>query len=573
MNNSTKDYSSKISYRKKADDKLADNPSNTFLENNEIKALPLKMNRSVLDNLILFAFTEHPTINNTALADLRTLLEAIDLDFYENKPNLLARIEFLKKALESMIDEGIFDLDLISENLTDSYYADIIVEEIIPFLEDENNVITDATIQFLRKYISERLRFAYLFSLKDEFREALEELDSGEYETLKEINDKIIGSAEKLCYYSRKFKNKEEDSMDFDLSDYSYNTIGRELFDSLKEPSSILETGIQYLNNMTNGGLESGRTYLLLGPTKGFKSGLLLSTAYWVQQYNKNRIRLKNKNRRPAVLYITQENTMKETLARLYGISVDGTDIRNLPTEEIIENMKRRGNLNLEDPNSIDLVLKYRRPKSITTNDIFSIIEEIEESGREVICLVHDYVKKILPTFKTKETRIDLGNIVMEFSDIAKTKDIPVVIAYQLNREAIKTIETMIASGKTDIARQLGSSNVGESWGMVEEADMTIIINREYSESQKQTFLSFKLCHSRVKEPEIKYFAHPFEKENTMRLIPDINLEEPLSRVSIAFDEIQDTADSMSKIKRNKRHNRRNHEEEDDNVISSLDDL
>ena len=37
-----------------------------------------------------------------------------------------------------------------------------------------------------------------------------------------------------------------------------------------------------------------------------------------------------------------------------------------------------------------------------------------------------------------------------------------------MNREAIKKIEDGLESGKSDIGKNLGASNVGESWAMVE---------------------------------------------------------------------------------------------------------
>ena len=225
---------------------------------------------------------------------------------------------------------------------------------------------------------------------------------------------------------------------------------------------------------------------------QGFKSGYMLNLAYQIRQANK-RYKTKDPLKRPAILFITQENLVSETVDRLFSLAVakDTKDrLKNYKVQDAIKLLKTKGRMKLTKENNIDIIIMYKPAGTIDTSDVLAEIENLEEEGVEVVALFHDYIKKIRSINPNKDVRIELQNIVQEFKVIAVDKQIPVFLANQLNRDARKTIDAALECKKTDLARFLGSSNVSESWGVIEESDCVMLINKERMVSPGQLFLS-----------------------------------------------------------------------------------
>lgn len=270
--------------------------------------------------------------------------------------------------------------------------------------------------------------------------------------------------------------------------------------------------------------VENGRLYLTCGVPKSFKSGTLLNICLWACKYNKN-FSLKDPKKRPTVFYVTQENSVRETIDRLY-FHLTGKSVKEVNTQTAMDTIRKFLGMN-----EVNLIIKYRPNKSISTLDLDAMIDEVEADGNEVILLVQDYTKRIRSSNYTSDIRIELGNVSDDFCNIAKARNIPVVSGCQLNREAYKTIEEALRKGKKDIAKELNASHIGESAMLIENADYAFIINKEEDNVKNEEFLSFKLIASRVKAPKVTYFAQKFE--NGMRLEEDFNLAKSLSIESI----------------------------------------
>lgn len=292
-----------------------------------------------------------------------------------------------------------------------------------------------------------------------------------------------------------------------------------------------------------------------------FKSGLLLSIANWLKRYNAPYIP-KDPSKIPLVLMITQENSVVESVARLFNMTTSDEDITKYTSEEVEESMRRSGLL-LGPDNNIDLMIKYIPNKSIDTGDIHSLIEDLEDDGYEVIALVHDYVKRIRAVNHSTEVRFELANIIDEFKVLAQEKEIPVITASQLNREASRTIDAAIEANRSDLTRMLGNANVGESWGMIENADFVCIINREFSSVTNRWYLTFKRIKIRFREiSELTYFNHPFAESNKMRLVDDVS-GECLSEISLAntLESFEDN--ELSNNKKGRKKTRKKLEDDD----------
>lgn len=504
----------------------------------DYRNLDVNISIDMLDSIIAYLFTFSKYITNKNLTNIKELFNLISSNNFRDDLQTLIRYHLIKLAVKCRLDFGIKDYYLIIENIRESNnkYLDDIEEYIFPAILENNIELTKDEIKFINNFIYERLRYIYLYQSKDYIIEMLESLDSNSFDSIKDQHDELINAMQNVVSQAKKAKMDEDDDKQFSLTEEDYDTIITDLIYEIQQPTNYLKTGIKYLNNMLNGGFEAGRCTLILGTAKSYKSGLLLSIAHWIKRYNKD-YKVKDKTKTPAVLYLTQENSLRETLERLYNLKFKSTNINDISIDRAINKLKGRLHVTEDDP--IDVIHMYRRNKSITTEDLYYIIDELENSGYEIIALVHDYIKRIRPSVKGTEVRYDLANVVDDFCTLAKTKNIAVITAHQLNREAARIIENAIAKGTQDIAKQLGSSNVGDSWAVIENADISMIIYKEYKKSLDKYYLTFKLCNTRVKLPEIQYFAHPFD-ENGFTLLDDYLKEKSLSIEALTEETIDD---------------------------------
>ena len=111
---------------------------------------------------------------------------------------------------------------------------------------------------------------------------------------------------------------------------------------------------------------------------------------------------------------------------------------------------------------------------------------------------------------------------------MAKDREIPIVSAMQLNREATVRIE----QGADNIEdylkgmRTVGASNIAESLKLIQLVDMAIMVDRRKSETPGEAdILTFRIVKSRVELEGInptRLQTHCFLKENGIRLEEDI---------------------------------------------------
>ena len=194
----------------------------------------------------------------------------------------------------------------------------------------------------------------------------------------------------------------------------------------------------------------------------GFKSGILLKTARDIKKYNKG-MKTKKPGKRPCVLFLTLENSVEESVERLFNMTVTSDDIKNFSAKQVIEKLRKEGELVLKDVDDIDIVIKFYPCRSIDTSDIYSIIYDLEDDNKEVIALILDYLKRIKPAEYGKEEKEELKNVTNELKTIANEFDIPVITAHQINRAGASTIDLALHSEKEDVARLIGRSNVGSA--------------------------------------------------------------------------------------------------------------
>jgi len=434
----------------------------TNSKNNYIKEhdkIPLKFDISMLNMFIGYLFKKAPGITRKSLNNMKKLIDIIDETIYDGNDQMSERLEFIKNALDAKLNQG-FENDEMIINYCRSDIDNKENKEIIENIPLYTKINYDE-ITYINKAVEDRLKFFYLYYYKDRIYNVMEKLDSGNYKSFFEINNEAIDVCTQLVNAARKVKSVDETDT-FSLSDENFEDNIIDIAEKLKNPSSILQTGIQKLNQMFAPGLMSGRLYMFLGLPGGYKSGILLKIARDIRKYNKNIIG-KKLGKRPCVLLITMENSLQETVERLFNMTITSTNIRDYTPNEVVDLIKKSGEFELTDENDIDIIIKYYANRTIDTSDLYTIIEDLSDDGKEVIALVLDYIKRIRSSEKSKDEKEELKNVTNELKSIAQYYDIPVISASQLNRSGASTVDAALQSNKEDLGRLLGRSNVGSA--------------------------------------------------------------------------------------------------------------
>ena len=155
----------------------------------------------------------------------------------------------------------------------------------------------------------------------------------------------------------RKAKVESSTERTFSLSQEKMESIIVDSYHEVTSKYRKLTTGMQGFNQLIGGGFENTRVYLLLGITGVGKSMTLINLAYQLKKYNKG-YKTKDPTKRPCIVYLTQENTVTETIQRLFQICTGEEFAKQESPEAAINKLRVEGELYLSDESPIDLIIK-----------------------------------------------------------------------------------------------------------------------------------------------------------------------------------------------------------------------
>ena len=514
------------------------------LNNLTLSNLKIKISIEVLDMMIAFLYKPSTLRTRKTLNNIYLLLTSIDKSMYENDPELSNRYWIILKTIEARISEKINSEDMyinyiLDDNDCDEYKSDIL-----------KNVVTNKKISYdeskvLIKMVEDRLRYGYALTYKNIIGDYINSIDPDDMKSFKAIDEELYYIANSFIGIHRKTKTLDGNNK-FSLDDDVFIPVVTDSVNRLKDRNRIYTTGIRMLNAILSPGYLSKRLYMYLAFPGGGKSQILLKSALDIRKYNK--IETKDPDKRPVVLFITLENTIEETVERLFNMTCTNDDIRNYTPKQVVEMLKKDGNLGLNSKNNIDIVIQEYGNREIDTNDLHSIIQDLSDEGMETVALVLDYVKRIRPAEKGATEKEELKNITNELKDLAKAWDIPVITAQQLNRTSATIVDTAMQSSKADLAKLIGRDGVAGAWEIQENSDFVCILNQERKRDTGELFMTFKMIKRRYKSVEEdekykkrEYFNHPYNPENEIQLIDDVGLDESLSVFSLS-SEIDDVS-------------------------------
>lgn len=462
-----------------------------------------------LDMLCSYVKSDNNFVKNSGIIGVRNLMSLLDHNMYINDPEKMSRIKYINKGVEARLTQG-----LKKSSFIDSY----IREGGLDTYNFDPSEVSTSEVEYINKMVSGILSWAFVDKDITKTMDICTRFKAADYHDRTSIMEEYIQHVSYQNSKLRQIKSMTQNDVVFSLEAGKMDNTFSDIYDTLTNPNRFLYSGMAGLNEMINGGFENTRTYLFVGTSGVGKSMLLLNLAYQMKLFNKS-YQPKDPTKIPTILFLTQENSVEETVDRLQHI-ITGKDIKDLPKEEIINILKTEGELCITDDNPINLMIMYKPDRSIDTNELYNIIEDLEDDGYEVICLIQDHIKRLRSAEQCKDLRIELGCIVNELKTLANLKQIPVITDTHLNRDAVTKLEAGASSSKADLTKLLGRSNVGESMLMIDNIDYAFIVNKDY-DSEEYPLLAFSLIKRRNGYSKRDFLYYPFLRNNQIRLLTD----------------------------------------------------
>ena len=534
------------------------------LEEVKIKNIGVYFKIPILKKILKILTMEHGGYRTLkSMKNINKLFTHIDLKQYKSNTEALAYIWCICYISKQWLG-GINDPEIIIEIAKGHPEYDELKGELMRKCADDKNIILEPEARSIFGLITEALQQGYIIPYKEEIIRLLDDIDINEPGAYKQLADRLFNTAKTLIdikYNTNIMTNRVEFNSG---SEDSFKEAIVQTIESLSDKGNIFKTGIKRLNTLLSPGFMNGRIYVYLGLPGSFKSGMLLKSALDIRKYNPN-FQTKTPGMKPCVLLISMENTLQETIERVWNMEFDdaitdydpedaiqklyeklgyGTDPE--PEKENEEKEKSLSDILAEEDKrkerqNIDIVIQYKPYKSIDTDDLYTIIEDLREENMEVCVLILDYIKRISPAIPVQDNlRLELDHIMNELKALAIVKNIPVITAHQMNRSAAATVDQAIRQGRGDVNKLVGRENIGDSFSIYEVADWVAVLNTEYRPGTDQKYLTIntikqrRIDRSEAALEKIKYIAHPFSTSNAFKLIDDINLEKVLSLQSIS---------------------------------------
>lgn len=489
---------------------------------NQNFAIDVRFDITELDLMCAYIVSENSSIHRGNIINMRNLFLTMDMNNYNNQ-ELLSRIDFIKKGIDARLTHNLTKRNMILSQIAGGLGG----ETVDDFPELDNN-----EVQWINNTVSETLKYSIIYNDIDRGIELLDKFKATKYINRGTIVKDIEEWVNNLQVKFRRSRADIESDLTFSLSGDNFIEAFTETYKQKSSPSNRLQFGTQALNMLTGGGVESSRVYTILGLPGEGKSSTLLDMAIQIKRYNKNYI-CKDPTKKPCVVLLVMENSIKETIDRLFSMCV-GSDMLNYTLQDALDLFTTQGNLRLNDTDPIDLIIKYKPNLSVDTSYLYTLCEDLEDEGYEVICLLQDYLKRIRSVDGSfgGDLRMQLGAIVNEFKVFATLKDIPIITASQLNRTATNSIDEARIKNKADLVRLIGRSNVGESNLILENSDWICLIAPE-DDKDGSRYLGVQRVKSRYYINNDLYTCYIPYINNSIKFIEDIFAGKPAHKVTM----------------------------------------
>ena len=487
--------------------------------------LKLNFDLNALNLFCSYITSSNRNIKRSQLINMRNLFDIMDRSEYKDDERS-KRITFIEKGLEARLVYGLNDPDMIIKQINGGFVAADLI--------DRQNfyTISNTELEWINGTIAKTLDNAFALHQAPDLITAATNVLNSDYRTMDAAVMELKNVIVALNAEFRRNQARAVSDERFSLRDEPFESSVIDVHTALSNPSSKLKTMMQGLNEMLNGGFENQRVYMFFGLPGEGKSTTLLDLALQIKKANKG-FTAKDPTKVPCVVLLTMENSVRETIERMWDMLCDREDMTHYTIEDVMRILREEGELYLSDDNPIDIIIKFVPGESVDTGYLYTLVEDLEDEGYECICLIQDYIKKIRPVYNSNsEVRVQYGSVVNEFKTFATIKDISVISASQLNRDATKHIDEGRRTNKTDLVKLLGRSNIGESQLILENIDAGYLIAPEWDINGKK-YMGIQKIKSRFKPTLLNYIFQPYTDRCEIKFIEDLCDEVPAYKLTL----------------------------------------
>lgn len=482
------------------------------VSSNHNEYITMALDTRMLDIMCRAVVTDNQTFRRGQLVNLRTLVYSFNPELYINDARKNEMVAFIKKGIEARLEFGLTDPYEILIHINGGFLDSSIVNL------DDYNPLTGSEIAWLNTMISETLKYSHAYSNADKLLDICTRLKTADYGSKSAIVKEFEEAINETQNEFRRSKNEDRTDSMFSLRDGYFEDMMYDTHATLSSPRRKLVTGMQGMNEMLGGGFENGRCYVYFGLPGEGKSTIILNIIYQIKKYNKD-YRPKDPTKRPCVVLLTMENTVTESIERLFGMATGYQHMVDFTPDNAIKMLREEGELYLTDSSPIDIIIQFKPSNSVDTSYLYTLAEDLEDQGMEVIAMFQDYIGRIRSTEHLADTRLEYGAVVDEFKTFAEIKDIPIITVAQLNRDASKHIDEGRKSSKSDLVRLIGRSNISESMLILNNIDAGFLIAPELTQ-EGQRYLGVQRIKIRYDAGNREFVYLPFTG-NTLKLIED----------------------------------------------------
>lgn len=496
----------------------------------------LNISLDMANVLVGYSLSRTPSSND--LANFRNLVNLLDLESYKYNYDIYNRLYLIKIILDLRTNEGIGHPIILKDRVvsTDPMLADLCGE-----VDWRSDIIVGQDAAAIKKFIDKKIQYYYFYTEMPEIIKLWDKCTKDGFDFSDKEFDEVTDRASHLV---RRMENSTLATgilRRFNFCDPHVEDVLTHVIDNAQAPTNILQTGIRQLNANLGPGFRGTKLYTILGLTGKFKSGTLLNIADQITKFNPQLEEVVD-GKRNTVLFITAENTINETIERIYAMygDVDKPFIDADPAQ-IKEAILEKGRFRISpDAPGIDIEIRYFNKLTMKTSEIYNIVNEMRTNNQNCIAAIVDYVKVIDSVAPWNDETQRCTNVIRELKDIAINLNIPVITAQQINRVGNSVVDAAMRDGKQDLLRFVGNSDIGSAWAVAEESDVVMIVMPERHLKDGKLYLTFKFTKNRgggnKNSIASDYFNHPFADAAEFKLMTDLDKEACVSVMSLASD-------------------------------------
>lgn len=382
------------------------------------------------------------------------------------------KLDCLKKSAElrlkgksiDYIYDSIFSVNKFKE--MKEYVQELCSNELS---ENDESKIIDQII--LRRKISHLLENNY-----DKMQDFVSRFRSGNFDSADDLIESYESFIREQNSKIAEIERNSSKNRSLDVLFDGWDEITKEIVAKYDRNNKI-PTGFSIFDDcIFYGGFDKGRLYMFGGGSGAGKSTLLINLMRGAaESYRlRNLFNKKNRDLENILVYITLENTIDETIFRLY------MSITNKTAEESLEDIKKSGTDIKKvvgdfflDGNT-NIIMKYYPAFTIGAFDIMNIIDETAQKyGKSKIRAVYiDYMDLLISHRAHELYRLELSHIASTLKILANHYSIPVITGTQLNRN-IYTI-----SGSDE----LNLSQISEAIKKAEHSDFVLLMGLDIND-------------------------------------------------------------------------------------------